>query len=88
MEETSTLTSTQVQPLKFIAVLKTAREYVIQGVKGGVVPTSLKGTYSNAFRAERAIESYIATKNAPKREYRKSKLVKKGVSNGKSKDES
>lgn len=88
MEETSTQTSIQEPPLKFIAVLKSAREYVVQGVKGGVVPSQLNGSYSNAFRAERAIESYYATKNAPKRGYRKSKLVKKGVSSGGSKKKS
>jgi len=88
VEGTSTQTNTQAPPLKFVAVLKSAREYVIQGVKGGVVPSKLTGSYSNSFRAERAIECYHATKDAPKREYRKSKLVKKGVSSGRSKDKS
>jgi len=87
-EETSTLTNTHEHTLKFVAIIKTAREYVIQGARGGVVPKELLGTYSNLGFANKAIESYYRAKNTPKRVQRRSRQTKRGVSSGRSKNKS
>ena len=47
--------------------------YTVYVEGGGPVPKELKGKYTKRVLVEAAIEAYVAKRDAPKREYRKSR---------------
>ena len=71
---------------KFVVVKDGVRSYQIQGEKGGQVPDSLGGMWTNIAMAERQIKLYITTRDKPKRTYRPTKP--KGDLSGRTKNKS